>query len=122
MPQLGHLLVRPGVLNISSILNYFDIISYEFIDFPISPVKAVKILLKFRMYNLFDTPGAGPDQQMPKLRHANTMPTHANRVEKAKKTQCLVHSTSMCWHSLGMPQLGHLLVRPSVLIILSELF
>ena len=28
MPQLGHLLVRPSVLNISYILNDFDIISY----------------------------------------------------------------------------------------------
>ena len=26
---------------------------------------------------------------------------------------CLVHLISMCWHSVGMAQLGHLLVGPS---------
>ena len=31
MPELGHLLVRPSVLNRSSIWNYFDMISYYFI-------------------------------------------------------------------------------------------
>ena len=51
---------------------------------------------------------------MPKLRHANTMPTHADKMDKTGgNPPCVVHSKSMCWHSVGMPQLGHLLVRPS---------
>ena len=55
---------------------------------------------------------------MPKLRHANTMPTHADKMDKTGgNLPCVVHSESMCWHSVGMPELGHLLVRPSVLNI-----
>ena len=60
---------------------------------------------------------ARPNQQMPKLRHANTMPTHANKMDKTGGTPCLVHSTSICWHSAGIPQLGHLRLRRSVLTI-----
>ena len=50
------------------------------------------------------------------------MPTHANKMDQTGgKTPCFVHSKSMCWNSVGIPQdpqLGHLLVRPSVLNIL----
>ena len=38
MPQLGHLLVRPGVLNRSSILDYFDIISHISYIVPTAPI------------------------------------------------------------------------------------
>ena len=53
---------------------------------------------------------ARPNQQMPKLRHANTMPTpcqnYANTCEKDAQYRgeppCIVHSRSMCWHRFGM--------------------
>ena len=55
---------------------------------------------------------------MPKLRHANTMATHGDKMDTTGgEPPCVVHSKSMCWHSVGMPQLGHLLARPSVLNI-----
>ena len=48
------------------------------------------------------------------------MPTHADKMDKTGGVPpCLVHLISMCWHSVGMPQLGHLLVRPGVLNISS---
>ena len=46
MPQLGHLLVRPGVLNISSILNYFDIISYISYIVPTAPILQIQVFFK----------------------------------------------------------------------------
>ena len=46
MPQLGHLLVRPGVLNISSILNYFDIISYISHIVPTAPILQIQVFFQ----------------------------------------------------------------------------
>ena len=37
------------------------------------------------------------------------------------RTKCLLNLISMCWHGVGMPQLGHLLVRPGVFNILDML-
>ena len=59
---------------------------------------------------------------MPKLRHANNIATHAKKMDETwGGILCFVHSKSLCWHSVGMPQLGHLLVRPGVLNISSIL-
>ena len=53
-----------------------------------------------------------PKPQVPKLRHANTVPLLD--VQNNGFTYCFAHLFRMCWHSVGMPQLGHLLVRPRV--------
>ena len=43
--------------------------------------------------------------------NANTMPTHADKMDKTGgNPSCVVHSESMCWHCVGMPQLRRLLV------------
>ena len=57
----------------------------------------------------------GPTQQMPRLRHANTMPTHLNPHHKgaaAEGSGPLVVCIFMCWDGVGIPQPGHLLGRP----------
>ena len=43
----------------------------------------------------------------------------SNKMDKTGggELPCVVHRRSLCWRSVGMPQLGNLLVRPSVLNI-----
>ena len=59
----------------------------------------------------------GHSQQTPKLRHA-AMPTHAFTMPKTggfPSPPCFVHLIALFWPSVGMPQLGRLLVRPNLL-------
>ena len=62
-----------------------------------------------------------PKPQVPKLRHANTMPTLCQHMltlcTKQRVYPLFSQFFRMCWHSVGMPQLGHLRLRHSVLNI-----
>ena len=110
MPQLGHLLVRPSVFNISYIfeLFWYNIILIrlmlllrsawnfttkctasidclwscliQMLNFIPSLIGTIKELIWYyikMIRNIWPIWYAGPNQQMPKLRHANIMPTHA---------------------------------------------
>ena len=84
-----------------------------------------------KICNVFNTLGLTsncPSWGMPTLcqRHAKTMPTHASTMYNTEGFPpvlsiffaCVGIVLAWCWHSVGMPQLGHLLVRPSVSNIL----
>ena len=84
-----------------------------------------------KICNIFNTLGLTskcPSRGMPTLcqHHAKTMPTHAKKMDNTGGNPpvlyiveaCVGIVLAWCWHSVGMPQLGHLLVRPRVLNIL----